>query len=80
MNKTYYLRKLEKQGIYWVYRYASFSMTTGMAEARPSVSWFLKNKSGTYVKMLNTQTFESREQGNEFYKSLLAQGYEKYEM
>lgn len=56
-----------------MYRRAMFHNSIGSNE--PCVKWSLMNKRGTYNRDLGTRFFESKEQGNEKFKALMADGY-----
>lgn len=53
------------------YRRAMFSTKNG----KPSMQTSLLNKRGTYQRKLDFRYFDSKEEGNEKFKSLIADGY-----
>lgn len=63
---------LEKE-INGMYRRAMFH--TSIHSNEPCVSYSLINKRGTYNRNLGTTFFNSKDEGNEKYKSLIAEGY-----
>lgn len=53
------------------YRRAMFSTKNG----KPSMSTSILNRRGTYQRNLDFRYFDSKEEGNEKFKSLIADGY-----
>ena len=43
----------------------------------PIARHYINNKKGTYYQKLGTRFFETKEEGNEFYKKKLAEGFTK---